>query len=138
MTTFNPLLAPVVALVAWTLVMLVWLAVARAPKMSGRPIPTGARGEDMESGSHNWPAHNYAHLHEQPTLFYAIVLALVAMGDGAEINLMLAWAYVALRIIHSLWQATVNVVKIRFLLFALSTLCLIGLTVHAAMRFIHG
>lgn len=138
MTTFNPLLGPVVALVAWTLVMLTWLAIVRAPKMRGRAIPTGARGGDMEPGPHNWPAHNYTHLLEQPTLFYAIVLALVAMSDGAEINLILAWSYVGLRIVHSLWQSTVNVVKVRFLLFALSTLCLVGLTVHAAMRFIHG
>lgn len=138
MTIFNPLLGPVVALVAWTLVMLTWLAVARAPKMRGRAIPTGSRGDDMEPGPHNWPAHNYTHLLEQPTLFYAIVLALVAMSDGAEINLILAWSYVGLRIVHSLWQSTVNVVKVRFLLFALSTLCLVGLTIHAAMRFIHG
>lgn len=135
--TFNPLLGPIVALVAWTLLMLVWLAVARFPKLRGREIPLGARGNDVESGPHNWPAHNYAHLHEQPTLFYAIALVLVAMGDTAHINLILAWAYVALRIVHSLWQATVNIVKVRFLLFALSTVALVGLTVHAGARILH-
>ena len=134
--TYNPLLEPVVALVAWTLVMLVWLSATRISKMRGKPIPDGARGSDMEPGPHNWPAHNYSHLHEQLTLFYAIVLALVAMGDAHAINLILAWAYVAIRIVHSIWQATANVVKVRFLLFALSTLCLLGLTVHAGIALI--
>jgi hypothetical protein len=136
----SPLLAPVVALVAWTLVMLIWLAIARAPFLRGRDLPNGARGADLERstpGKHNWPAHNYAHLMEQPTLFYAIVLTLVLMGFDAPINVWLAWGYVAFRIVHSLVQATVNVVRLRFLLFAGSTLCLLGLTTHAALRIAH-
>ena len=137
MDLFNPLLAPVVALVAWTLLMLIWLAAARFPAMKGKPIPDGARGADMPPGRHNWPGHNYEHLLEQPTIFYAIVLALVAMGDRAEFNLYLAWAYVAIRIVHSLWQSMVNVVMVRFTLFALSTLCLVGLTLHAGLRVLH-
>ena len=136
--TYNPLLGPIVALVAWTLVMLAWMAVARYPLLKAKPLPDGARGSDLPAGRHNWPGHNYEHLHEQPTLFYAIVLALVAMGDQFQINLILAWVYVGLRILHSIWQATSNVVKIRFLLFALSTLCLLGLTVHAGARLLHG
>jgi hypothetical protein len=135
--TYSPLLGPVVALVAWTLVMLVWTAAVRLPLLRGRDIPDGARGADLPPGKHNWPSHNYTHLVEQPTVFYAIVLVLVAMEQNASINVWLAWGYVALRIIHSLVQATVNKVKIRFPLFALSTLCLVGLTVHAAAGLLH-
>jgi hypothetical protein len=134
----SPLLAPIVALVAWSLVMLIWLAVKRAPFMKSRAaIPNGARGQDVPPGPHNWPAHNYAHLMEQPTLFYAIVLTLVVMGFDAPFNVWLAWAYVALRVIHSVVQSTVNVVRWRFLLFALSTVCLLALTLHAAMALMH-
>ena len=75
---------------------------------------------------------------EQPTIFYAIVFALILMGFDAPINVWLAWGYVALRVLHSIVQATINVVKIRFPLFALSTLCLFGLTLHAALRLILG
>jgi hypothetical protein len=133
-----PLLGPVVALVAWSLVMLVWLAAKRAAVIKDRSkLTPGARGADMPPGPHNWPAHNYMHLMEQPTLFYAIVLALVAMGEQEPINVALAWGYVALRIAHSIWQSTVNVVPVRFLLFALATLCLLGLTVHAAAHWLH-
>ena len=133
--TYSPLLAPVVVLVAWTLVMLVWMAVKRAPFMRNRgEIPAGSRGENMPPGPHNWPAHNYTHLLEQPTIFYAIVLVLALMHFDAPINVFLAWAYVILRIVHSFIQSTVNVVKWRFLVFALSTFCLAGLTVHAGLR----
>jgi hypothetical protein len=141
----SPLLGPVVALVAWTLVMLAWLAVSRgaAAKKAGIKLgeSRGGRGQDLEGkvpAEAQWKAHNYAHLMEQPTLFYAIVFALVLMGMGQAINVWLAWGYVAFRIAHSIVQATVNIVKYRFALFALSTLCLIGLTVHAAARLVHG
>jgi hypothetical protein len=135
----SPLLAPVVALVAWSIVMLVWLAIARAPYVRGR-LPNGTRGPDVEAahpGPPNWPAHNYIHLMEQPTIFYAIVFALVLMRFDAPINVYLAWGYVALRIVHSIVQATVNIVRVRFTIFALATACLIGLTTHAAIFIIH-
>lgn len=135
----SPLLAPVVVLVAWSIVMLVWLAIARAPYVRG-PIPNGSRGADVERahpGKVNWPAHNYQHLMEQPTIFYAIIFVLVFLGFNAAINVYFAWAYVILRILHSIVQATTNIVRLRFAIFALSTLCLAGLTLHAALYLIH-
>jgi|SRR5438309_9356401 len=137
------LLAPVVALVAWSIVMLIWMAIERRPFVANRgEIPPGTRGADLEAkypGSAHWPAHNYQHLMEQPTIFYAIVLALVLMGFDHPINVYLAWAYVGLRVVHSVVQSTVNIVRIRFLIFTLATACLIGLTTHAAIFLIrHG
>ena len=142
MDATSPLLGPVVALVAWTLVMMVWMAVARGREfrrlgIARSNVPNGARGADLEGRAMpqaQWPAHNYIHLMEQPTIFYAIVFALVLMGFDSAINVYLAWVYVLLRIAHSLVQATVNVVRYRFILFALSSLCLFSLTVHASLR----
>ena len=143
--TYNPLLGPVVALVAWTLVMLTWMALSRMPAMKKAGIDinktVGGRGANLEGvipDEVNWKSHNYSHLHEQPTLFYAIVIVLVLMEQDAAINVWLAWGYVALRIVHSIVQSTINRVKYRFPLFALSTLCLVGLTVHAAAGLLHG
>jgi hypothetical protein len=136
----SPLLGPVVALVAWSIVMLIWLALARTPQLRGRKIPDGTRGADLERadpGKRNWPAHNYQHLMEQPTIFYAIVFVLVFMGFDRPINVYLAWGYVGFRVLHSIFQATVNVVQVRFLLFLGGTICLIGLTTHAAVYLIH-
>jgi hypothetical protein len=141
----SPILAPIVALVAWTLVMQVWLYATRLPAMRRAGISlkgrVGTRGGVLEGAipdQVNWKAHNYSHLLEQPTIFYAIALTLALMGFGGGINLYLAWAYVAFRILHSLIQATVNIVAYRFIVFWLASLCLIGLTVHAAARLIHG
>src|SRR3954465_7862498 len=138
----SPLLAPIVALVAWSLVMYVWMYVARLGAMRRTGISArgmrGTRGPDgIIPDEANWKAHNYAHLMEQPTIFYAIVIALILMGFDHPINVYLAWAYVGLRIVHSLIQATVNIVIYRFLVFTLSSLCLIGLTTHAAIFLIH-
>lgn len=139
---FSPLLGPVVALVGWSLVMYVWLYVARIGAMRRKGISAkgtrGTRGLDgIIPDEANWPAHNYAHLMEQPTIFYAIVFALILMGFDHPINVYLAWAYVGLRIVHSLIQATVNIVIPRFLVFTLSSLCLIALTIHGAIFLIH-
>jgi hypothetical protein len=82
----------------------------------------------------NWPAHNYAHLMEQPTLFYALVLALALMGFDHRMNVILAWTYVVLRVAHSLVQIFYNDLRIRFPLFLLSTLTLLALTIHAALQ----
>ena len=141
----SPILAPIVALVAWTLVMQIWLYAVRFPAMKRAGISlkgrVGTRGGALEGvvpDEVNWKAHNYNHLLEQPTIFYAVALSLALVGFGGGINLYLAWAYVAFRIVHSLIQATVNVVRYRFLAFALASLCLLGLTTHAAVFLIRG
>jgi len=142
---YSPILAPIVALVAWSLIMLLWLAVARRRAFAAMgirwgTIPRGSRGANLDGKAPDeaqWPAHNYMHLMEQPTVFYAIALTLALMDMGGGINLYLAWGYVGLRIIHSIVQATINIVQIRFTIFALATLCLLGLTVHAGARILH-
>jgi hypothetical protein len=132
------ILAPAAVLVLWSLVMLVWLAASRGAAMRQRGgglanAPPGGRGQDLEGVLEprvNWKAHNYTHLMEQPTIFYATVAILAIMGAGA-LDVLLAWIYVAARIVHSLWQATVNVVTVRFGLFLISTLALLVLAVRA-------
>ena len=136
------ILKPVVVLLVWTMAMWVWMYATRIPAINRLPKSnepgadvgwTGAKLEQLIAPQVQWKAHNYNHLHEQPTLFYAValVLALIGLGDG--IKATLAWIDVALRIIHSIWQATVNRVAVRFVLFALSTLALMALIVHAAI-----
>lgn len=141
------MLAPAAVLVAWSLVMLFWMAFTRFPaiKRSGAKIADakrGARGQDLDGvieDAVQWKAHNYNHLLEQPTIFYAIAISLALLGGGdVRINVWLAWGYVALRILHSLIQATTNVVRWRFLVFSAASLCLLGLTVHAAARVLYG
>ncbi len=136
------ILKPVVALLAWTMVMWLWMyalripAIMRLPKDSAPDADkgwTGAKLEGLLPREIQWKAHNYNHLHEAPTLFYAVALVLAIIGQGEGLNATLAWIYVGLRVAHSIWQATVNRVTVRFALFSLSSLVLIALILHAAM-----
>jgi hypothetical protein len=137
---YSPILVPVVALVAWTLMIMVWMVLSRFAAMKRKGISLkgkiGGRGGNALEGVIEdqvmWKAHNYMHLVEQPTLFYAIALTLAVGNSGGGYSAILAWAYVALRIAHSLVQTTVNVVTYRVILFGLSSLALAGLTVQAA------
>ncbi len=137
MPVSSPILAPVVALVAWSLVMWLWMYVTRLPAMKQAhmvPDPQAPRGEQMNQlpARVRWKADNYNHLMEQPTIFYAIALTLALLGEGEGVNLALAWTYVGLRVVHSLVQVLVNKIEVRFLIFAVSSLMLVGLTVNAA------
>ena len=136
------ILGPVIALVGWSLVMWVWLYARRIPAMRAAKIDvgklTGGTGKDLKQvipAKSQWPADNYNHLMEQPTIFYAICLTLALMGQGDNLNVGIAWAYVILRITHSIVQATVNRIAVRFALFTLATIPLVMLTVHAAIAF---
>ena len=133
------ILAPGAVLALWTIVMLFWLALTRLPAIARNgglsSAKRGGRGQDLEGvlpDSINWKSHNYTHLLEQPTLFYATLATLAILGANDQ-DVLFAWGYVALRIIHSVWQATINTLPVRFTLFNLSTLCLMVLAVRAAM-----
>lgn len=126
------MIAPVVALAAWSLIMLIWLYATRIPAMSRAKLKPGdASKAQMEALPSANVANNYNHLMEQPTIFYAICFALQFLDQTQPINIGLAWAYVAIRVIHSLVQATVNVIVVRFAIFMLGSLALMALTLHA-------
>ena len=139
----NAILGPVAALALWSMVMWVWMYATRLPAMRRAKIDTanlvGGTGQNLESllpPQVQWKAHNYNHLMEQPTIFYAIAIALAVGGMGGGLNTQIAWAYVALRVVHSLIQVTVNRVMWRFLVFALASVALLALCIHAFMGFV--
>ena len=134
----SPILAPVVALVLWSLVMLVWLYATRIPAIRRLDLAYDPRRPSSEfldrlPPEARWKADNYSHLMEQPTLFYAVALTLALTGQGGGVGAILAWAYFGLRIAHSLVQATVNAVLVRFALFVASSVVLFALAIEAAI-----
>lgn len=136
----SQIFAPVVALIAWSIVVLMWVVVTRLPalKAAGIDLSTVRGGkpgglDGILPDPVQWKAHNYIHLMEQPTLFYAVCLTLALLGAGGGLNATLAWIYVGLRVAHSLVQGTVNIIRYRFLLFAFSTLVLTVLAVRAGL-----
>jgi len=132
------ILQPVVALMAWTMVMWLWMYAVRLPALTAAGLkPDDARNvkalDEVLPPNAQWKAHNYNHLHEAPTLFYAVAIVLALIGQGDGVNTSIAWAYVGLRVAHSLVQSTINKVALRFALYALSSLALIALIVNAAI-----
>jgi hypothetical protein len=127
-------LAPVMALAAWSLIVLVWLYATRIPAMSRAGIKPG----DIKPGATlaalpPWAtnvADNYNHLMEQPTIFYATALALQLLGQTAPIDITLAWVYVGLRVLHSLVQGLGNIIILRFTIFVVSSVVLGFLVFH--------
>jgi hypothetical protein len=120
------------------MVVWMWMYATRIPAIRAARMVLDAeapRGEQMAKlpARVRWKADNYNHLHEQPQAFYAIAIVAFLIGHGHDtISLVLAWLYVGLRVVHSFWQALVNVIVVRFMLFAISSLVLIALTVRVA------
>ena len=142
----SDILKPLAVLAMWTMIMWIWMYATRIPAINKLPKPTtpgadqgwtGGMLEGLLPREVQWKAHNYNHLHEAPTVFYAVALALAMIGQGDGVNAMIAWAYVALRIVHSVFQSTVNKVAPRFILFTLSSLALIALCFHLLLAVFH-
>lgn len=134
----SSILTPAAVLVVWSLIVMLWMMVSRfgafkAANIDLNKAPPGGRGQDLEGripGSVQWKSHNYAHLMEQPTLFYATVFIL-AMSGASGFDVTLAWGYALIRVVHSIWQGTINRIPVRFMLFFASSLCLIVLALRA-------
>lgn len=126
------LMIPGLALIVWTFVIWIWMYVTRLPAMRAAGID--ARKIKRKDELDPLPvkvkqiADNYNHLHEQPTIFYALLAYTCLVGVADATNVRLAWAYVALRVVHSLIQCTFNFVPARFLAFASSTIVLMVIT----------
>ena len=134
----NSILQPVVALVLWSMVMWAWLYATRIPAIVGAkvemdPTMTTADLSQRLPPQVRWKADNYNHLMEQPTLFYAVALTLAFVGEGSGLNAWLAWAYVGIRLVHSLVQALANIIMVRFLIFLVGSLVLLALAIQAAL-----
>lgn len=127
----NSIMSPMLALVVWTFIMLLWLYALRIPAMRAAKIDAskikGRETHEMFAqipAKVHWPADNYNHLHEQPVIFYALCVYSHLVGVDDELNVGLAWGYVGIRVAHSLIQATTNYVPARFLMFATGSVVL--------------
>ena len=131
---FQSMMTPVLALVVWTLVMWIWLYATRIPAMRKAGIDPGKTQD--KSVMDTLPiearriADNYNHLHEQPVIFYALCIYSHLVGVGDELNVMLAWAYVGTRVLHSLIQCLWNYIPVRFLVFSLGSVVLAVMAVR--------
>ncbi len=134
----SAILAPLLALVLWSFVMWAWLYATRIPAITRLNIVYNPMRPNSDFNAQippkvRWKADNYNNLMEQPTLFYAVALTLALIGAGDGFNLILAWTYVALRIVHSLVHALINIVIWRFAVFMLGSVVLLVLAIRTAV-----
>lgn len=134
----SPILAPLMALVLWSFIMWAWLYATRIPAVVRQKIVFDQHKPAADFHMQlpprvRWKADNYNNLMEQPTLFYAVALTLAVVGAGDGLNLYLAWLYVGIRAVHSVVQATVNVIPLRFAIFMAASAVLLVLAIRTAL-----
>ncbi|WP_309753621.1 MAPEG family protein [Novosphingobium sp.] len=132
------IITPVIALAGWTILIWGWMLVTRLPALRAARVKlgklrggTGRNAEGVVPDAVQWKAHNYNHLHEAPTVFYAVALGLAVMGHGDGLNAALAWLYFALRVVHSLIQTLWNKVIWRLAVYVASQLVIAALVISA-------
>ncbi len=132
-------LTPVLALILWTLIMWIWMFATRLPAMSKAKIDPdsvrhpGLLGDQLPPSVRS-AGDNYNHLHEQPTIFYALMFFIAMTGGASQIATYIAWVYVALRVLHSVVQILSGNVTFRFILFVLASFALFALAGIQVMR----
>ncbi|ESQ86055.1 hypothetical protein AEAC466_02385 [Asticcacaulis sp. AC466] len=127
MTPATALLSSILAMGGLHFFMVVWLYVSRLTAMKKAGITYDNATWAAMRKLPNWalnPAANYNNLTEAPPLFYAVTLTIVLLGQADRLFVGLAWTYVLLRIAHSLWQALINIIAVRVVLFGASWLVL--------------
>ena len=134
----SAILQPVFALGLLTVVMTLWMYITRVSAMKTLKIHP-QRAQDTHHLKKLLPSNvtrisnNYNHLFEQPTLFYTVTISIAVLGHVDSFFVACAWIFVALRTAHSLVQATVDVVMVRFVLFLLSWLVLATMIIRESI-----
>ena len=137
----NAILLPLFALAGWTGFVLILVLVARV--RAGRRGEI--KGEDFRYGESPrvpaavcLPNRNYMNLLELPVLFYVICVILRVSGGVTSLSVSLAWAYVVLRVIHSLIHLSYNHVFHRLAAFFASNMVLVALWIVAGLHLAAG
>ncbi len=136
----SAILLPVFAMGLLTVVMFLWMLATRVPAMT-RAGMVAQDARDTSALKSLPPevaqiADNYNHLFEQPTLFYAVAISIAVLGHVDAVHVACAWAFTALRVLHSAVQATINIVNIRFALFGLAWIALTVMIVRELLALV--
>ena len=136
----NAIFAPMLALMLLTFVVWVVLYVLRLRFLIGNKVDASKLTTPYQRAvvipeEVNYPAFNFQNLFELPVLFYGLCLYLHVTGQVDNLYVNLAWAFVAGRLVHSIVHSTVNIVKVRFLVYMLSAIALWVMLLRAAGQY---
>lgn len=131
---------PFFTLMLLTLVVWVYLYARRIPFLNAQSVPpddlTPAKLAEISPPAVSNPSDNLKNLFEMPVLFYALALYLHATAGVDGVYLISAWIFVAFRVMHSAVHCTINVVMLRFALYAVSSLALWFMMLRAGLSLI--
>ncbi len=130
---------PVFAMMLLTIVVWVYMYAKRIPFINSLGLEpneiTPAELARRSPPSVSNPSDNLRNLFEVPILFYAVALYLFVTGSVDQIYVTAAWAFLAFRLVHSAVHCTVNIVLLRFGVYALSCACVFFMIVRAALEY---
>ena len=110
--------------VVWVVMYVRRIAFLTKNKIAAQRLATPERGAKIIPEEVSYPSNNLKNLFELPVIFYALCLYLYATGQVDDIYLMAAWVFFGMRVVHSLIQCTVNIVMLRFIVYACSSIAL--------------
>ena len=133
----HAIFAPFFAQMLLTLVVWVYMYARRIPfimKLQLKPEQlTPAELARLSPPAVSNPSDNLKNLFEIPTLFYALALYLFVTQHVDGVYMAAAWVFVGFRVLHSLMHCTLNIIIVRFWLYAISTLALWFMVGRAAL-----
>ena len=134
----DPIFAPFFAMILLTLVVWVYMYARRIPFIRRSALRddqlTPAELARISPPAVANPSDNLKNLFEIPTVFYVLVLFLHVTQSVDSVYLVAAWVFVGFRALHSLVHCTINIILLRFALYAISTLAVWFIAVRAAIR----
>ena len=104
-------------------------------KLSPKDLAVPGALAQLSPPSVSNPSDNLKNLFEIPVLFYALVLYLFVTHQVDTVYVTAAWAFVALRALHSAVHCTFNLVLLRFYLYLFGTLAVGFIAVRAALAY---
>jgi hypothetical protein len=137
--TSQAIFGPFVAMMLLTLVVWAYMYVRRihfiaGSKLSPQDLAVPGELARLSPPEVANPSDNLKNLFELPVLFYALTLYLYATGRADAADVAAGWIFAAFRAVHSAVHCTVNIVMLRFWLYAIASAALWFMMLRAALR----
>ena len=136
--SISAVLLPLFVEVALTFGLMYWMAFVRTAAIKGKET----RMADIALGQPNWPArvqqisNCYASQFQLPVLFYLLTVLVIATRHADFVFVVMAWLFVASRLVHAYIHTGSNYVPHRFNAFAIGSLILLAMWLIFAVRIV--
>jgi hypothetical protein len=131
---FGPFLAMMLlTLVVWAYMYVRRIHFITGSKLSPQDLAVPGELARLSPPAVSNPSDNLKNLFELPVLFYALTLYLFATGQADAGYVFAGWLFAAFRALHSAVHCTVNIVMLRFWLYAIATAALWFMMLRAAL-----